>query len=709
MNFNIELPVILILIPVLLAIAAMMLKPRAGRFPVRILIYLIVLMLMLKPYFSKSRKLDNVPRIGVFIDSSLSMSLEGRMDEALASAGKIVSGLKNKARVKIYEFGDVVKEVKEKSVGSIAPVSEITDISGVIKEGGVDGRVIITDGGDNTGVSPLILNELGRMPVFTIGIGSRRETPDIGIIDLKVPGFGFRDQNVKIQFTLTNNAASSGIIRVYLKKDDRIISRQVIRLNMEKEIPVSLEFVPREVGLNNYEIYLKEIKGEINTANNSRNFQLQVNRRNIRALYVAGQPSWEYSFFRRIVKSDPQIDLMTFLILRNSENITIVNEYELSLIHFPAREMFTEEIYDFDLLIYDNFAYKKFFPRSYLTHIKNFVMKGGAFIMMGGEDSFARGGYINTPIEDILPVYMNKNDSEWIVEKISPEPVRSVKHPVINLADDMETSLEIWKDMPHLEGYDTGLQAKPDATVLLKTGDGIPVLSVSNVGKGRVMAFNANTTWRWCMGLAGKGKTPYYYNRFWYKVIRYMIQSGDLKNVQIFPGKDKVKKGDSVNINIKVVDSYWEPVNKAEVNVDIETPAGKKIPLGRALSTGKDGWYHISFPVSEEGVHKIKARAIYNNRLLEEGESKFAGVSANKEFINTALNSGLLKEIAEVSKGDYWTADDLNTAGIISKVKNSMKDKKIIKKISWHNWIFYALLVFILLTEWYIRRRKGLS
>ncbi len=709
MNFNVDIPAVFIFSLIPLALIAVFVKPREHPGLLRVVIYILAFILILRPYVSISKKFFQLPKVGIFIDSSLSMSIENRFKDAKSVTRKVYLKLKKYSDVRIFKFGDTVKEIQLNDLDKLKPSYNLTDISKVIKEGVFDGSVIITDGRDTEKISPLSVSELSKRIVFTVGIGSSMKVPDAGIIDLKTPGIGFRNQKVKIQFTVVNSAGSKGKTFVYLKEGEVIVSRIEISIDGKEQIPVSMEFIPPKRGLKNYTIVVEKIPGEINLTNNRRNFQLQVNRRKIRILYVAGQPSWEYSYFRRLVKSDPQVELVSFLILRNPDNVTIVNEYELSLIHFPAREMFTEKIYEFDLLIYDNFSYRRFFPSSYLTHIKNFVMKGGGFIMLGGEDSFSRGGYVNTPIADILPVVMDSENSIWLIEEFNPVLTQSASHPILNVADDVKTSLEVWMDMPSIEGYDTGLKPKPDTTVLLKVRDNIPVLAVDNVGQGRVMAFNSNTTWRWCMGLAREGKTPYYYNRFWHKLIRYMIQSGDLKNIQVFPGKDRANVGEKISVNIKVLDQYWQPVDNARLSLEIKTSSGKRIPLPRVYPAGDDGWYHTTIPVTEVGAHKIKVRAYYQDKFLDEGEADFAGVVVNKEFFNTSLNKNLLKDISKISGGYYWDNKDVEPEKIISMLKKAIKDKNIIKKISWHHWLFYVLIILIITIEWSIRRRRGLA
>ncbi|MBN2406292.1 MAG: hypothetical protein JXJ19_01215 [Elusimicrobia bacterium] len=709
MDFGSGISVVLLIVSAAAAVSALIIKPRDRWAAARAIIYITAYFIMLKPSVSLEEKRISKKKVGVFLDASLSMSVENRPEDAIRAAESIIRRLEPDADVRIYKFGSALESVKRPELKSVHPEYDATDLSCVIKEPGLDARIIVTDGRDNTGVNPLVLNELKWGPVFPVGVGGKEEVPDIGISDLKVPGFGFREQEIKVQFDVFNTTLSPGRTRVYLKEGDTVMSRAEINLGSKERVPVEMVFTPMKIGLKNYVISADKIPGEVNLANNTRNFQVQVNRQNVRILYVAGQPSWEYSFFRRLVKSDPKTDLVSFLILRNPENVTIVNEYELSLIHFPAREMFTEKIYEFDLLIYDNFSYSKFFPKSYLTHIKNFVMKGGAFVMLGGEDSFGRGGYIGTAIEDILPVYM-KQDSEWKLGRIPAKVTKSINHPVLNLANDTRISLGVWGAMPALEGYDDGLKARPGATVLLENDAGVPILAVQDAGEGRVMAFNSNTTWRWCLGLAGQGKTPFYYNLFWQRLIRFMIQSEELKNVQVFPGREIVNKGDDINVNIKVVDRYWQPSGTADVLVDIKTPSGGRVPMGRAEVSGEDGWYNLSFTVNETGVYRINAKAYLEDSLLGESAAEFAGISADREFLNTSVNDKLLAELARISGGVYYTSGNVD-AGEISEIirKRDAGSRSPARKISWHAWPVYLFLITVMLAEWYFRRRRGLS
>src|SRR5205085_1148952 len=95
-------------------------------------------------------------------------------------------------------------------------------------------------------------------------------------------------------------------------------------------------------------------------AASARELRVEVIRRKHRIMYLAGRPSFEYSHLREQLKSDPNSELVSFVILRNPDNPAPVPDSELSLIPFPAREIFVSSLSQFDIFILENFAYSRF-------------------------------------------------------------------------------------------------------------------------------------------------------------------------------------------------------------------------------------------------------------------------------------------------------------------------------------------------------------
>src|SRR5207253_11368170 len=130
----------------------------------------------------------------------------------------------------------------------------------------------------------------------------------------------------------------------------------------------------------------------------------KVIRDRVRVLLVVGRPSWDVRFLRQLLKRDPNVDLISFFILRTPGVHPRSSQDELSLIPFRTQEIFQEQLKTFDLIIFQNFNHRPYRMSQYLDGIAEYVRDGGAFAMIGGDQSFSAGDYSGTPIEEILPM-----------------------------------------------------------------------------------------------------------------------------------------------------------------------------------------------------------------------------------------------------------------------------------------------------------------
>ena len=118
--------------------------------------------------------------------------------------------------------------------------------------------------------------------------------------------------------------------------------------------------------------------------NNRLDFTLKVIRDRLRVLQVSGHPSWDERFLRQLLKENPSVDLISFFILRTPTDQSGAPSSELSLIPFPTRQLFTEELHTFDIVIFQDFDYLPYNMSHYLGNIRDFVKDaGGGFLMIG--------------------------------------------------------------------------------------------------------------------------------------------------------------------------------------------------------------------------------------------------------------------------------------------------------------------------------------
>ena len=103
-------------------------------------------------------------------------------------------------------------------------------------------------------------------------------------------------------------------------------------------------------------------------------------------LLVSGEPHPGERTWRNLLKSDANVDLVHFTILRPPEKQDGTPINELSLIAFPTRELFQQKIKDFDLIIFDRYANQSVLPSTYFDNIARYVREGGALLIAAGPE-----------------------------------------------------------------------------------------------------------------------------------------------------------------------------------------------------------------------------------------------------------------------------------------------------------------------------------
>ncbi|AKR57628.1 hypothetical protein GCM10011321_34850 [Youhaiella tibetensis] len=140
------------------------------------------------------------------------------------------------------------------------------------------------------------------------------------------------------------------------------------------------------------------------------------------------------------------------------------------------------------LLHPETFTKSKVLPNR-LHSIRDYVARGGGFVMVGGYLTFqgidAKGQYAGTAIEDILPVTLSRFDDR--VE--SPQGIT----PKVALSHDTVASVN--GDWPDMLGYNR-VTPKEGGNVVVTVGDD-PLLVTGTYGQGRTVAFTSDCGPHW--------------------------------------------------------------------------------------------------------------------------------------------------------------------------------------------------------------------
>ncbi len=468
-----------------------------GLFSLRGATLVLLILFALNPTRVERREVALSPTLAVLLDTSPGMGLPGRegrgtrLEEArallLEGPDPVLKGLAEKFNVRLYQLGDPLRALKTEDLPGLEPKETRGDLRAALSQlsGSVNAVLLVSDGtllGDESFPPGL--------PVFSLPLGQPDKYRDILIKTVKAPSLAFQGREAEMDVTIKGHGYPGLRIPVTLRDGQKLLRAKDVRLDEKTgEGTVSLSFVPEEPGLHTLSVSVPSQLGESLTSNNATSLSLRVVRDKTRVLMITGTPSLGYRYLRMALKSDPSIDLLSFVILRLPSNILNVPLQDQSLIPLPVETLFTKELKDFDLIVFDNFTPGLFFKPQFLDPLREFIKRGGAFAVLGGPGFSGEGGYAGTALEEILPVRWAAKESYRRSTSYGVRLSRAGKtHPVTRLSPAEGNGRGLWQELPPLEGINP-VRPKSSGTVLLESSEenSWPVLTVGSYGKGRVL------------------------------------------------------------------------------------------------------------------------------------------------------------------------------------------------------------------------------
>jgi uncharacterized membrane protein len=666
----------------------------------------------LNPFWTERKEIKIAPALAILLDASPSMGLPGhpgkstRLEEAkealLGGPDPVLKILEEKYEVRFFELGESLKGFSSGDLSQLKAGTQRGDLNEALEAlaGKNQFALLLSDGN-----SKWEEKKGGAPPVLVYPLGSRDEYRDILIKSVKAPPVAFRGKEVVVDAAVKGYGYDGLQVPVILKSGEKLLATKSVRLQSGTgEAAVGISFIPEEIGSYTLSLTVPPQVGETLAGNNRRDFSLKVVRDKIRVLMVSGSPSMNYRFLRAALKNDPAIDLLSFVILRTPANILNVPVQEQSLIPFPVETLFTKDLKNFDLLIFDNFLYHPFFRAQYLGNIRDFVREGGAFAFIGGAGFLGEGGYGGTPLEEILPTRWIGRESYRRPASLTVRPSRAgASHPITFFSADEAAQKTLWQEMPPLSGFNP-LESKNTGTVLLEGAEGgfWPILTIGAHGKGRTLVLATDDSWKWYMGMVAREKDHSAYLRLVERMVCWLTKDPGLDAVQIALPEKRGTVGEEVEFRVKAGAGAPRAGQKEAPSLSVFNPSGLKIPS--QLRPGGQTDEHLgAFVPDRSGTYKVRVEG-------RQGAAEETVLIPNPaEEFDGAPDHARLKEVASVSGGKLvFTRDELlrETEDLGKRKESRFVEEKV--RPFWANPYFLATVLAFLTMEWYLRRRWGL-
>jgi len=720
-------------------------RSAAGLIALRTLSMGLALAVALQPSL-ELRQVMHVPNhVAVLMDTSRSMAVRapgGGASRAERAQALWKAGTEARQRwereghlVDLFGFDEGLQSLAPAALAD-PPKGDATRLGEALAEvrtryGGRDlGAVVIVSDGIDTGrigngaldvETRATLSALGA-PVHTVAVGES-QVRDLSVAAVLADDFAFVRTPVTIEGLIRHHGLGHRQVDVSLALDGRPIDiRSAVLRDDGKDERVSFTWVPDHPGQFVFTLSTPVLQGEALTSNNTQVFTIKVIRDRVRVLHVCGRPSWDERFLRALLRRDPNVDLVSFFILRTETDDQPWNHDELSLIPFPTEEIFDEQLRSFDLVIFQNFNYAPYGVGSYLSGLRDYVLGGGALAMVGGDLSFSNGGFGGTPLAEVLPIELGpESDSTFSREVFKPKLTPEGRaHPLTALSLDAAENDRRFVRLPPLEGLNIVRDLRPGATTLLvdpaaktDTGKPAPLVAVGEAGQGRTLAVMTDSLWHWGFLAAGEGDDGRAFQRFWDNAIRWLVRDPALTRLRVEPDRLEYRRGQAPSIRLRTLKVDYTPAPHVPVTLSLrsaETAPGTKPLQIYRITTGDEGEAQVELSAPAPGAYKVTGQAELEGHPVTE-EKTLIVREEGRELEDVVSRDRVLEELARASGGRF--ARMLDGRGGLAWDDLEVRPSREVRVgrqetvAVWAHPLMLLAALGALVTEWWCRRRAG--
>jgi len=530
----------------------------------------------------------------------------------------------DKARVEIEKSLAVLGNVETRVVeaGADAAEADGTRLFSALSSALADvpperigGAFIVTDGVVHD--IPAQADLLGfKAPIHALITGREGER-DRRIELVEAPRFGLVGKDQTIAVRVLDTADRGEPIELVVRRDGAEISRTRARAGALVRVNVRVD----HGGPNVIELEVPALPDELTALNNKAVVVIEGVRDKLKVLLVSGEPNAGERTWRNLLKSDANVDLVHFTILRPPEKSGLDGTpiSELSLIAFPTADLFGRKIRDFDLIIFDRYSNQTVLPPVYFENIVRYVREGGALLIAAGPDYSGRDGLFYSPLGKIAPA----RPSGDVIERAFRAHVTDIgnKHPVTRGLPGADQNPPAWSE------WFRQVNAEPLRGAAVMAGDNDkPLLLLSREEKGRVGLLLSDQIWLWARNYQNGGP----YLELLRRLAHWLMKEPELEEEAL----RATARGREISIERQSLKPEIGPVT-------VTSPSGNTQVV--TLKGAEPGLSRAQVRVSELGLYK-----------LTEGElTALVNVGAENplEFREVVSTLDKLKPLAEATGG----------------------------------------------------------
>jgi hypothetical protein len=664
----------------------------------RVVAVLALILALLEPTISYSRRHERPPRLSILVDHSASMNRIEHGRSRLARADSLLSGdlagrLFSACDVNTYYFGANLSDQPNAIDTNGTALGEVLrELDRRQLEQPADCWLILSDGNSNSGPIPSEVMSSLRTPIVSVGMAADTGIADIGITGVDYNAVMFVGQPSEFKAKLRWDGVSDRQLRVQLLDSGRVAAETPLAIEQASGLAeVDLRFTPNRPGQTLLSIRVAPLEDEPDTDNNSRTVSVKVLKSRVNVLIACESPDYEIGFLNRYLRQSDRYEVELLVLGRQAGNLAG---------RFPVQQT---ELNRYDLVI----LYDPEPSRLDILHglLKSYLSErgGGLWVILGSR--YGRGSYRQA--SELLPFYSSQRPDIVFAQFHGLPAEGELFHPAVRLADSRTAIRDAWAGLPPFQMLAVCDRLAAGAVALAFASGGsdldsrLPILGYRRLGPGKVLALAATPLWKWGFETLSYGADQAPYARLIDGAVTWLTVQDDFDPIRVAPDQPIYRRGEPIRFEGIAFDPGFRPITGVYGSVTLSHISGKDTLETDLIESG-EGSLRAEFANVPPGEYAYEASLLREQQLLKTSRGKVLVESFSVEEVDQRGDPATLVALAEATGGEYHTFADFTSQHSVSlePVTETVEREIVLWGKLW------LLLVFIgtLALEWGLRK-----
>ena len=525
--------------------------------------------------------------------------------------------------------------------------------------------ILASDGIFNRGINPVYEAQSLNFPIYSLGIGDSSLRKDLFIQGVIHNEISYLNNSfpLEIKIRARDLVGETSNLTIKDERGKKVFSQKININQLNDFQSIELFLNPDSIGLQQYNISLNPIEGELEKRNNYRTFNIEVVDNRKKILILGKSPHPDIAALNSALKNFEKYEVDISL-----EKDFDINQKppELYILHSPSARVL-------DLVGKKNIPYWIFYGSQ--TNSSSFSRLTG---IVGLENNFE-----NTLTYSESSFKLFNLDEEWATFSKKLPPIQS---PFGKIRVNFPLDALFYKRIKRIES-------------------GEPLWFFSKDADKRNCIFLGEGIWNWRMYDFRQNSNFLLFDNLIASTVQYLTSKSEDERFRVDLDK-KYNVNSQISIDARLYNESLELSNQAEVNIEIQSSEGQNYnyTLGKTALAYKSNIGKLT-----QGDYNWKAFA----KLGEEEFSRkgsFSVVKSDLEQLDLVARHQILRQLSKETGGEFYKSDQLDQ--MIEALKNSNSSKAIqreetnISSLLNKKWIFFTLLILLGL-EWGFRKFFG--